>query len=268
MIYVSLFASAVRDKLFPYFLDSLKTTKIPIEVIFAGPLPEVKEMEYAPFLTYKYIHTENIKPAQCYEIARRACQGELVHWTCDDAEYTPYLMEKVYESWKSGNNEKLIYSLQTKETGYGVPKGFLFDMHVHRFFGGNNSSPLMAPLGVMSRKFLDEIGGFDRRFICGQYENFAVMMAYAKGAKVRIFGNQDEHVDIDHLGKSLMIGESVTQNDFQKRPFAEGYPNDRKILEQEFSEGRNITLHKYTFEPYEEKDILIKSQSNNLKRWV
>lgn len=224
---VSLFASAVRPKLWKSLFDSLKGTSVSYEIVFAGykyPLFDICEQ-------LNFILTDNIKPAQCYEIARRHCTGECVMWVADDAEYPNDVVGKAYKYWKSQNNEKLILSLQTKETGYKNINGTLFDMNIHRFFGGDSGSPLMAPLGMMSRKFLDELGGIDKRFICGQYENLIVMMAYAQGAKVEIFGGEDCYVDIDHLKKSIECGECTNDDDFRQRPFASGYKEDRRILE-------------------------------------
>ena len=219
---------------------------------------------------FKYIHTGNIKPAQCYEIARRNATGELVCWVADDCEFANDVIGKAYNFWKERNNEKLILSIQTKESGYNLPNGALFDMRIHRFFGGANSTPLMAPLGMISRAFLNHLGGIDRRYISGQYENDIVMRAYQEGGTVKIFGDATCFIDIDHLGKSFITGESKTENDFLKRPFAEGYPNDRKVLESSWSDS---LLHMKKeradkFEPFEDKDILIKSQSNNISRWV
>lgn len=231
-IKISLFASAVRPAMWESYLESLKSTSIPYEVIFSGfnTREEVK-----PFLDkypqLKYIHTGRIKPAQNYEISRRACIGETISWSCDDAQYDNNFLGKAYSYWKESNDEKLILSLQTKESGYGNPVGSLFDMNLHRFFGGDRNSPLMAPMCLMSTKFLNKLGGYDRRYISGQTENDIVMRAYTQGAKVEIFGGSDCYIDIDHLGKSIAIGESTDQSSFRDRPFATGYEHDRNILQ-------------------------------------
>jgi len=277
-IAVSLFASSNRPKLYKSFFESLKGTSVKYEVVFAGnkePNPFVNSQWRCDVEAnegdHRYILTENIKPSQCYEIARRACQGEVVVWVADDCEFPDDVIGKAYKHWKSKRNEKLILSIQTKESGYNLPQGALFDMNNHRFFGYDKSSPLMAPLGMMSRKFLDELGGIDRRFICGQYENSVIQLAYQYGAIVEIFGDKDCYIDIDHLKKSLLIGESKSERDFLNRPFAKGYDIDRQVLEKLWvlpsGDISPIMLDK--FEPFEDKDILIKSQSNNLKEmWV
>lgn len=244
MVQVSIFASAVRPKLWDSLIESLEGTSCTYEIIFAGfSMPYVAwELDKIP--NFKYITTDNIKPAQCYEIARRHCQGEVVVWIADDCEFPNDVIGKAYKYWKEKNNEKLILSIQTKESGYGNPKGSLFNMDVHRFFGGDVNTPLMAPLGMMSRKFLEDLGGIDNRYICGQYENDIVMRAYSKGATVEIFGGADCYIDIDHLGKSILTGESKGESDFRDRPFATGYEHDRKILEGSWClPDRNLSLN-------------------------
>jgi hypothetical protein len=255
---VSLFASAVRPKLWPSLLKSLENSIVNYEIVFAGPITETIKKEKELGLIFipdkdnsnvgqiiitkpdckkliRYIKTENIKPAQCYEIARRQCTGEVVVWIADDAEFVGDILGKAYNYWKSHKNEKLILSLQTKESGYGCKYGQMFNMKEHTFYSLCPETTLMAPLGMMSRKFLDELGGLDQRYVCGQYENDIVMRAYQQGASVEIFGSPDCYVDIDHLRKSIEIGESTDEETFRERPFATGYAQDRLILENSWT---------------------------------
>lgn len=270
---VTLFASAVRPLLWNSFLDSLKGTSCTYEVVFAG---HCKREEVNPFLDkysfFKYIHTGHIKPSQAYEVARRNSIGETILWTADDAESPNNVIGKAYDYWKSQNNEKLILSIQTKESGYGLPEGKLFNMNNHRFFGGQMNTPLMAPLALMSRNFLNNLGGIDRRYVCGQYENDLVMRAYTEGSKVEIFGSEDCFIDIDHLGKSIMIGESTTHRSFLRRPFAKGYEIDRSVLEKSWCKNGVVlpNQRRYdNFEPFENINILTESQSNNIpEMWI
>lgn len=278
-IKVSLIASSVRPQLYDSFFKSLEGTSVEYEIIFAGNSEEGNKD-----LRCNYILTSGIKPAQCYEIARLHATGETVVWVADDCEFPNDVIGKAYKYWKSKDDEKLILSIQTKESGYNLPIGQIFDMNQHRFFGYCPDTPLMAPLGMISRKFLEDLGGIDRRYVCGQYENDIVMRAYADGGTVEIFGDKDCFIDIDHLGKSLLIGESKVEADFLNRPFAKGYPKDRAVLEKSWAtlnqaklnaflkagikqinpsqvfDISNIQLDK--FEPYEDTDILTKSQSN------
>ena len=264
---ISLIASAIRKELFPDFMDSIHNTETAnIEVIFAGPL-QPESVRGIKNLTY--IQTGNIKPAQCYEIARRHSTGEVIVWVADDCEFVGGVLTKAFQHWKSYNDKKIILSLQTKESGYGLPQGKLFDMNIHRFFGGRKDAPLMAPLGMISRVWLEELGGFDRRYICGQYENDVVMRSFSRGGTVLIFGDDKCFIDIDHLGKSIRAGECKGQMGFIKRPFAAGYKSDRAVLESTWWSGVRFYSSPKSFEPYDENYLYTQSQSNNIsERWI
>lgn len=229
---VSIFASAVRPKIWKECLDSLSKISCSIEVIFGG---FCTEEEVSPFIEkykfFKYIHTKNIKPSQVYELTRRACSGKTISWFCDDGENFNDIYGKAFHFWKSKENEKLILSLQTKESGYGQKDGKLFPMKEHTFYSLMPETPLMAPLNLMSRKFLNELGGYDCRYVAGQAENDVLMRAYTKGASVEIFGDEECYINIDHLSKSILIGESTDEDSFRERPFATGYATDREVLE-------------------------------------
>lgn len=271
-IKVSLFASAVRVTFYRTFLDSLLSTTVPYEVVFAGHNTpeqlealfgkearlEVEEIDvspgvknrivsYYPDHKFKYIHTEFIKPAQCYEIARRYCKGETIAWTADDCEYSNDLMGKAYRFWKAQENEKIVLSLQT------IENGMFCHMQVHSFFGGHYHTPLMAPLALMSAKLMQDLGGFDRRYVCGQYENDAVMRVIEAGGKVVIFGDKENFINIDHYRRHGLA-----------RPFATGYNHDREILEGSWTDGQGKVFLEIQrpFEPYEDEGILIESQSH------
>lgn len=263
---ISLIASSVRECLYQSFFDSLKDTQIEWEAVFAGPKPPKEQW---PNLTY--IETKDIKPAQCYEVARRHSKGELILWCADDCEFIGGILDKAYEYWKSKDNKKLILSLQTKESAPNTPEGgVLFDMGIHRFFGGKRNAPLMAPLGLMHREWLEDLGGIDARYICGQYENDIVMRAYAEDGTVEIFGDDVSYVYLDHLGKSLQAGECSNNQGFYTRPFATGYQKDRAILEGSWSKPRTSIIFNErvdAFVPYKSEGLLERSQEGS-GQWI
>lgn len=275
-IKVSLFASAVRIPFYKTFLDSLKTSTVSIEVIFCGhnTVDEIQAWASehrlpfnleADFITngiisvinyghfyFKYLHTARIKPAQCYEVARRACRGETIHWTADDCEYSFDLMGNAYRFWKDLDNEKVVLSIQTLENGQ------FCDMKVHSFFGCQYHTPLMAPLALMSGALMEKLGGFDRRYICGQYENDAVMRVIEAGGTVKIFGDRIDMIIIDHYRRHGVF-----------RPFASGYNHDRSILEASWTDGKgNVSLIRNDkHEPYTSEGLLEKSQAFKNSNW-
>jgi hypothetical protein len=257
---ISLIASSVRSQLYPAFFKSLEGTTVDYEVVFAGNKP-IEFLNYINSQTFpglKYITTGNIKPAQCYEIARRAARGELIHWTADDALYPNDVLGKAYRFWRSLNNPKAVLSLLTGER-YSE-KYFLTDLNVHRLNGP--STPLMAPFALISREYLNSLGGFDRRYQCGQYENDVVMRVYQDGGVLAPF--TEEAVIVDHF-----TGHGgVCTEEGNKRPFASGYVNDRTVLMRTWLK-KGVWLKEYNFkrsdegfEPYEDKDLLTKSQGD------
>lgn len=228
----SLIASSVRPHLWEAFFKSLEGTKASYEVVFAGNL--VATPSYPKL---RYIQTGNIKPAQCYEIARRQAKGIFIMWVADDCEFTPNALDLILEfAWGLPNNT--VISVKTNEDGKHN------DLDDHRFFSENKNTPLMAPLGVMRTRDLSWIGGFDRRYVCGQYENDVVMRVLAKGGKVVKF--EDACVNIEHLKKH---GAST--------PFWKGYDHDRKILEDTWVVGGYKPLDRplKVFQPTEDCPI-------------
>ncbi len=211
---VSLFASAVRPHLWPELLKSLEDNKRNYEIIFAGNVP--------PSFTHKnliYIETKNIKPAQCYEIARRACRGELVGWIADDCRFSPRFIDKVYDFYKSVDSTyPIIVSCKTNENEKDE------GMNHHRFFDRNLNTPKMAPLAIMTREYLECLGGIDSRYISGQYENDIVMRALSNGAKTYVIN--DVCVTIDHLKFHGV-----------ETKFWDSYDHDRQVLEDSWCIG-------------------------------
>ena len=274
-IKISFFASAVRPHLWKELLESLKSNKYNYEVVFAGFIdPELTKPFTDEYPEFKYIITEDIKPSQCYEVARRHCTGKLICWIADDCVFSEGFVDKVID-WFSPLGDVLqksyILSCRTNENNQNET------MQNHRFFGRNWNTPLMAPIGVMRRDKLEEIGGIDRRYICGQYENDIAMRIYANGGEVILF--EDVEVKIDHRNKH---GSETN--------FWSGYNEDREQLENSWVIGgykpspeplfivgqgvrppylyyplnnTEVTLKRNDkFEGFEDKNILTKSQGN------
>lgn len=256
---VSLFCASIRPNLWDAFLKSLKGTTASVEVVFSGDREPVK-IKTEENIKFKYIKTANIKPAQCYEVARRECVGELICWVADDAEFPDDVMGKVYQFWKKNCSHKDIVCIKTKEH-YDAWR--VCDNTTHHFFGACPEAPKMAPIGMMNREYFQELGGIDRRYICGQWDNDLMMRLYNDGGKLHYFG--DGCVELDHIGKHDKDG-GVSIG----RPFARGYQHDRDILEGSWGhQGQMVYTIPYKrfdqgLEVYEDIDLKTKSQSYNL----
>jgi len=257
---ISLIASSIRPHLYEAMFKSLEGTSVKFEIVFAGNKPmnflnHINDRKIPSY--FKYITTADIKPAQCYEVARRAATGELVLWMADDCEFPDDVLGKAYRFYKENCGYKDIVSIQSKEH---YDKWYLCDFEAHHFDGVDKSTPKMAPLGLMNRKYMDELGGPDRRFICGQWDNELVMRLYNDGGN--LFQFDGASIELDHKNKhDQAFGISA------ERPFGQGYAHDRRILEgawmkdKEMLPGPPYQRFDDGFEPYEEKDLLTVSQS-------
>lgn len=267
MIKVSLIASSIRPHLYPALFKSLEGTSVEYEVVFGGPVfPPDK---YLPTIknNFKYIETKNIKPAQVYEATRRACAGETLIWVADDCTFGDDVIGKVYRFYKLNCTRKDVVCIQTHEN-YG--KWQVCDIEQHKFFAASAKAPKMAPIGMVSREYFQEMGGIDRRYVSGQWDNDFLIRLYNDGGKLYHFS--EAHIDIDHLNKhDPKYGVSGA------RPFGQGYAHDRKILEaawgtrgqMKYEEFPNFTRYDNGFEPYEssDTDLLLKSESFNIEEF-
>lgn len=214
---ISIIASSVRPWLWMECLDSLRKNDIKYEVRFAGNLDRYQVRPFVErYPEMEYIHTP-VKPAQCYQVAfLHATYETLILYIADDAEFEPNLLDKAYEFYQSLENPKAVVSIRTNEDGrnYGT--------EIHTLIGWNVNTPLMAPIGLVSQRYLAQLGGFDRRFISGQWENDFCMRVYADGGTVVPF-DPGPTVKIDHAIKHKGTNEN--------NPFWTAYQHDRKVLE-------------------------------------
>jgi hypothetical protein len=242
----SLCASAIRPHLWQGFLDSLKNNTIKYEVILAGSIKPQFDISKYPELTYIYSPT---KPSQCYEICFRSAKGELISWGSDDSTYPPHALDDIYNFFKSFNDNKLVVAFRTVENGRDIT-------NVHRLIGNNSQAPRMAPFGVMETKFFRELGGYDRRFVCGQSENDVVMRVYEGGGRLEI---SSIPVFVNHRD-SHNNSETVFRGNY--------YKIDREVLEGSWLKNGIVQSKRLdAFEPFSNVDILTKTQSYNKGKW-
>ena len=237
-IAISFCASAARPKDWIETYESLTKNTMEWEMVYVGPNPPSFDLANYPKLNY--IRT-NVKPAQCYEIAFRHAKGELLAWTADDAYYPPFAVNTMYNFFKSINNPKLVVGFRTVEDNRDITEG-------HRLRGRDPSAPRMAPFGVMNTEYFHQLGGYDRRFICGQSENDVVMRVYEDGGRLEI------------APVSVLVHHQKSHSD---TVFRSGYfHEDRKILEGSWIKNGIIQSKRIdAFEPFSDVDILTKTQS-------
>lgn len=209
---VSIVASAVRVKEWGKFLTSLESNRCKYEVIFVGSVPPYITEGNNPHL--KWIESKAC-PAECYSIGFKMAKGRLIHWTADDCIYSKCCLDEIWTRWLDEKKEKIILEPLLFEN-YG--KGWHENSGTQKF-NSQWFSPLMAPFGFMSREWFNKLGGIDRNFTHGQYENDLVLRAMEDGGKVKIV--HEAEVWVDHFG----VHGGVEGSDFSK-----GYIEGRKFL--------------------------------------
>ena len=207
---ISLIASAARPQYWNRLFNSLKANRCLYEVVFVGPIIPECSWSLPDNFIYRY---SKCKPAQCYQAAASLASGELIGWTADDATYdvVPQSLDMIWNAYKAGDNFKTVFAQSTIEDGNDITRN-------HYFFHGDSSTPFMAPLGFMNREFFNQLGGYDRNFICGQSENDIVMRVLAEGGRVELVSDSKCHL---HHGECH--GEYT---------FRHGYNSDRQYLER------------------------------------
>lgn len=188
---ISFFASAIRPHLWQCLSDSLKGGKYKYEIVFAGFIdPEITKA----YSDIRYIQTDNIKPAQAYEVARRSCKGELVCWIDDDHAFSEGFVDKVCDYWDEYGSYKTILTTEYKEIGTEE------NIDNYRFYARNLNTPQMPLVGIMNNEYLNDLGGIDSRYIIARWNCDITMRNLAFGGKTIVF--KDVCVTLDSKNKN------------------------------------------------------------------
>jgi hypothetical protein len=182
---VSIFAAAIRPDCWMDYYNYVGENDISFEIIFVGPnTPKFKLPD-----NFRFIHSTT-KPAQCFEIGRRAALGNLLINTGDDCVFaTDHPLDKLYSIYSEQANEKLIVSCRYMQNGVDRSETD------HYFFCTDHSSPVMPLCMFMSRKLYDIVGGVDRNFVGVFWDLDIAMRVYAVGGTVimsNVYCNEDK----------------------------------------------------------------------------
>lgn len=233
---ISMYGSAHRPQNWMDLYRSIGTNNISFEVIFVGP----NEPDFELPSNFKFIKSYT-KPTQCVEIASRNTTADLIMQMADDTEFrTKAPLDKLYNTYKSYNNDKLILSCRYMLNGIDQSRT------EHHFFTYDRSSPVMPLSGLMSRKLYRDIGGIDRNFIAVMFDLDITMSVLALGGEVIL-----SDVYVDEL-KSKSAGSNLC---------GEFWSHDRKLLESLWSfKGKTHFNRTKPIEPFSDFRILEESQ--------
>ena len=239
---ISIYGSAYRPDLWMRFYDSIGSNNISFEVIFVGP----NEPNFALPDNFKFIKT-NVKPAQCYEIAARQTQADLIMPVADDTVFTEeHPLDRLYEAYINYNNSKLILSCRYTLNGNDHSDTW------HLFYFKDLTSLIMPLSGLMSRQLYMDIGGIDLRFVATMWDREIAMRVYALGGMVVL---SDVHLNEERAGRGGICQEF--------------WVHDRKLLDSFWPNvGKGgPTSRTKPVEPFTDYRILEESQGPK-GRWI
>lgn len=213
---VSLFASANRPQWWMRIYDSLKSNKCKWEIVFVGDVePKFKLPE-----NFRWYYC-SAKPSQCYAAASYFTKGRLIGYCADDATYHEKALDWIVSA-HTRLGKKTILTQLTIENGKDVTDE-------HYFFRNCPDTPQMAPMAFYNREWFWELGGLDRNFCAGQYENDLVMRAYQDGGKVRLVPTSKVYLNHEECHGGLI---NKIKYRLGKNSFRSGYQIDRRYLEE------------------------------------
>lgn len=259
---ISLCAAAARPRFWKRFYDSLAGNKVEVEVIFVGPnRPDFE-------LPANFVFAQsNVKPCQAYSHAINIARGELIGWTADDVIYNgpiaacPNALDLIWEAYmrakeEYGDNKTILSQVTIEDYGMRWNRQRALNFwRSHHFFNGNMTTPMMAPIGFISKEFFNQLGGYDRSFVCGQSENDICMRAYEVGG--RVLGVEDSIVEIKHREAHMT----------DRYNFSKGYGQDRTFLQACWTEnGKMVTKRRIPVQPFDQATILGSNQGPS-GRW-
>jgi hypothetical protein len=236
---ISLCASAVETKKWDDFFGSLEGTKVPYEVVFVGDKRPDKE-----YKNLKFIYSE-VKPAQCHQIAVMEASGDIIHITADDAVYPEGFLDDVNELF---TGKRICVCCNTLEFGK--------ECDWNTFAVGMWA---MSPFAFFYKSDWVKLGGYDNRYLTGQFENdfclrlHADFVSFVPYTKKRILVN---HVPGSQFSRFHDIGRFQLRESWCDRPYRQGIPD-----------GSFSLTRRDSFKPYDSKDILTKSQGATNPKW-
>ncbi len=228
---ISIFGSAHRPEKWMSIYESIGDNDNSFEIIFVGPnYPDFKLPD-----NFRFIKSY-VKPAQCLEIAARNAKADLILNIADDMEFrTEKPIDRLYNAYKSYNDEKIILSCRYMEHGVDLSH------YAHSYTIGDPNSKVMPISGLISKKLYTDIGGIDRNFLGAYWDLDIAMRIYALGGSVIL---SDLYID-EPMGAGGLFNNE----------------NDRPFLDSLWVTNGKIHLNRARpVEPFSDQRILEETQ--------
>lgn len=185
-IQVSLFGSCIHTEKWPAFLKQFESNDVNIEIVLAGPNPPDFELPK----NVKFIHVyPDLGLGPCCQVAANHCEGETLFLVGDDCLYSPHIADKLYARYKESNDYKCMPCARWCATPGStaantheelIPENDITDSYWQiRQIPGRTD--IYYAFGLWSRKFFDELGGYDRRFVIAPYDADMQLRAFQRG---------------------------------------------------------------------------------------
>ncbi len=240
---ISIFAPAHRPQNWMGLYKNIGENDVEFELVFVGP----NQPDYRLPNNFRFIRSL-VKPTQCLEIALRNTTADLVMNFADDCMFKGSRpLDRLYETYKNYNNDKLILSCKYMLNGEDRSASAHFAYFSRSDKGKyDESSPVMPLSGLMSRNLLKSIGGIDKNFIAIMWDLDIAMRVHALGGDVIL---SDVFLEED---KDKNAGSELC-NEF--------WEHDKGFLDSLWTKNRKVHLRRTKpVEPFDDRNILKASQ--------
>jgi hypothetical protein len=239
--------------------DCIMQNDIDVQVIIAGPI----EPSFKLANNVLYIKTEDVKPAQCFEIAMRNVSSDLFTAVADDNRLNKNGLDRICEEYlkeeeESGDDNFIIIP---RLRAPRLPRRITYE-------GKNGLAPPVSLAGTIIRsKWFDVIGGVDRRFLAVYWDIDWSMRFYENGGRYILSSSlqmiEPQFAGERRLHKLAQRYDRSIVDSFWVRDAEEGeeVPSDSAWCYSRRGANRVISKKRVQpFEPFEEEGLMEHSQ--------
>lgn len=170
---ISIYIPSIRPENWMTMYKSLsKVNEVSFELVFVGPVIP----DYSVPTGVVCIYT-TVKPAQCAEIGRRACEGEFCIFAQDDMAFSEHTLDRLYQKFMEINDDKVVVSCMPYLNGKPL------EISRYRFWDSDRGSPLTPLCGLYKKSTIEMLGGIDKNFVCTEWDIDLVMRLYEIGGR-------------------------------------------------------------------------------------